>query len=367
MNEVKKARQQLDARNGIQPAKTRKAPKKRPKKKRAKTENASARCVQEPKRETNSGTHRGKPVQNRQRSAGTGKKASPLDERQRAQQAVTARRRKKRKKNYILYYIILFLFIIVAGIILSLTVFFNIETIDVEGTSKYTAEEIVAKSGLQTGDNLFRISTGDASKRIISELEYIDNVEIRRSFPNKLTITVTEAKPVMSLSSGTNYYLVSDAGRILESGLSGPKENTFVVTGIDLNGYKNGDFISTDTSPEMETLHTINDICAEMDFTGLTRIDLNSIVDIRIYVNDRIRIDIGSVTDLKYKLTFAREIIDGQLDKEEKGIVDVKQAGTAYFRPSDELSDSSSSAPDSSQSASSASASQPDSSHNATS
>ncbi len=104
-----------------------------------------------------------------------------------------------------------------------------------------------------------------------------------------------------------------------------------------------------------------------MDFTGLTRIDLNSIVDIRIYVNDRIRIDIGSVTDLKYKLTFAREIIDGQLDKEEKGIVDVKQAGTAYFRPSDELSDSSSSAPDSSQSASSASASQPDSSHNATS
>ena len=171
----------------------------------------------------------------------------------------------------------------------------------------------------------------------------------------------------MSLSSGTNYYLVSDAGRILESGLSGPKENTFVVTGIDLNGYKNGDFISTDTSPEMETLHTINDICAEMDFTGLTRIDLNSIVDIRIYVNDRIRIDIGSVTDLKYKLTFAREIIDGQLDKEEKGIVDVKQAGTAYFRPSDELSDSSSSAPDSSQSASSASASQPDSSHNATS
>ena len=195
-------------------------------------------------------------------------KRQPLDERQRAQQAVTARRRKKRKKNYILYYIILFLFIIVAGIILSLTVFFNIETIDVEGTSKYTAEEIVAKSGLQTGDNLFRISTGDASKRIISELEYIDNVEIRRSFPNKLTITITEAKPVMSLSSGTNYYLVSDAGRILESGLSGPKENTFVVTGIDLNGYKNGDFISTDTSPEMETLHTINDICAEMDFTG---------------------------------------------------------------------------------------------------
>ncbi len=367
MNEVKKARQQLDARNGIQPAKARKTPKKWPKKKRTKAENTSVRHVPEPKRETIPGTRGGNPVQNRQRSAGAGKRVPSLDERQRAQQTVSARRRKKRKKNYILYYIILFLFIIVAGIILSLTVFFNIETINVEGSSRYTAEEIIEKSGLQTGDNLFRISTGDASERIISGFEYIDNVKIRRSFPNKLTIAVTEAKPVMSLSSGTSYYLVSDAGRILESGLAGPKENTFVVTGVDLNGYKNGDFISTDTSPEMETLHTINDICEEMSLAGLTRVDLNSIVDIRLYINDRIRVDIGSVTDLKYKLTFAREIIDGRIDKGEMGIVDVKQVGTAYFRPSGDLSISSSSAPDSSQNASSVSSSQPDSSQNATS
>ena len=106
MNEVKKARQQLDARNGIQPAKTRKEPKKRPKKKRAKTENTSARRVQKPKRETNFDTLRGNPVQNRQRSAGTGEKVSPLGERQRAQQVVTARRRKKRKKFLLLSYVI---------------------------------------------------------------------------------------------------------------------------------------------------------------------------------------------------------------------------------------------------------------------
>lgn len=340
MNEIKRARQQLDARNGIQPARTQKAVKKRPKKKKGRPENTSAHRTskQRPSQISDINTER---LPQSRRYSEHARQSSALDERRYAKQTVTKKRRKKRKKNYILYYITLFVFILVAGIILSLTVFFNIDSIEVEGTSKYSVEEIITRSGLQTGDNLFRISTGAASEKIITGLEYIDKVEIKKSFPNKLIIVVTEAKPVMSLWGETGYYLVSNAGRILESGLQEPKEGTSIVTGIDLAGYKNGDFIEDSTSDEMETLRTIYSVCNEMNLTGLTRIDLNSIVDIRIYVDDRIRIDIGSITDLTYKLTFAHELIDGQIGKDEKGVIDVKQGATAYYRPAKDLSDAS--------------------------
>ena len=60
------------------------------------------------------------------------------EERVHAQKAVAAKRKRRRKKNYALYYIILFIFIVVAGIVLSLTVFFNIDAIQVEGNSRYS-------------------------------------------------------------------------------------------------------------------------------------------------------------------------------------------------------------------------------------
>lgn len=320
MNEVKKARQQLDARNGIQPAK----PKKTPKKRRRKQNNVKQAPVGQASVRT----------QTRREPAQT----SRTSERQRAQQAVTTKRKRRRKKNYTLYYIILFLFIVIAGIILSLTVFFNIEEIAVEGSSRYTAEEIQKQSGIQAGDNLFRISTGQASEQIIAGFGYIDAVEITRSFPNKLVITVTEAKPVMSFLSGGSYYLVSAAGRILDSGMAEPAENTFVVNGVDLSGYRNGQFIATDSGQEMETLQTINLVCSEMAFEGISRVDINSVVDIRLYIGDRIRIDVGSITDLDYKLTFAKEVMDERLEPTDKGVIDVKQSGTAYFRPMEDIS-----------------------------
>ncbi len=356
MSEVKKARQQLDVRNGIQPAGKQKKKKRRPSKGPVKARSAPPRpaAVKHP-------SSAEKPNPARRLPSGE-RVAFPVEDRQRARQAVAVKRKKRRKRNHTLYYMILALFIIVAGVILSLTVFFNIDAIEVEGSSRYTAEEIGAMSGLRLGDNLFRISTGDASDRIINAFAYVDRVEIKRSFPNKLIIAVVEAEPVMSISGGGGYYLVSAAGRILDSGLSEPGENTFIVTGVDLQGYQNGEFIRSDAGQEVETLETINSICTDLGLTNLTRIDLRSVVDIRIFVGDRFRIDIGSVSNLQYKLAFAKEVMEGRLGGSSKGVIDAKQPGSIYFRPEENLSNSSSPASDPSQSGGSNPASEPDSS-----
>ena len=327
MNELKKARQQLDERNGISSAKAKKAAKKKVRKQAVKEKKLS----RTPRQEAPSRQRSAAPVSTQRRAS------APNEERRQVRREVTNRRKKRRKKNRTLYYILLFLFISITGIVLSLTVFFNIDTITVKGNGRYSADEIIENCGIREGDNLFRISTGDAADRIIEEFEYIDNVTIDRSFPSSLVINVTEAKPVMSFRGTGYYYLVSKAGRILESGLSEPAENTFVVTGIDLAGYRDGEFISAAKTPAIETLQTINAVCEEVGFPALSRVDLNSVVDIRLYVEDRIRVDVGSITDLDYKLGFAFEIIDGRLTDFDRGVIDVKTSGTAYYRPAEDL------------------------------
>lgn len=59
------------------------------------------------------------------------------------------KRRKKRRK--LMFYTLLTVFMVVVITVLSLTVFFNITTFEVEGNVRYGSEEIVAASGLQTG------------------------------------------------------------------------------------------------------------------------------------------------------------------------------------------------------------------------
>lgn len=46
---------------------------------------------------------------------------------------------------------------VAVGLILSLTVFFKIETIEAEGLTHYTPEEVIQTTGIQREDNLFRV------------------------------------------------------------------------------------------------------------------------------------------------------------------------------------------------------------------
>ncbi|MEG2597152.1 MAG: hypothetical protein RR977_01895, partial [Oscillospiraceae bacterium] len=62
------------------------------------------------------------------------------------------RRRKKKKRNFTLYYIILAVFLVIAGVTLSMTMFFNIETIQVSGSHLYTLADVTEFLDAKPGD-----------------------------------------------------------------------------------------------------------------------------------------------------------------------------------------------------------------------
>ena len=87
---------------------------------------------------------------------------------------------------------------VAVGLILSLTVFFKIETIEAEGLTHYTPEEVIQTTGIQLEDNLFRADDRKVSQALTDTYPYIESVQLAslRNLPSKLTLKITEAQPL---------------------------------------------------------------------------------------------------------------------------------------------------------------------------
>lgn len=102
------------------------------------------------------------------------------------------RKRKRRRSRFGVLFKLLCAVAVVAALTFGATVFFQVETIAVTGNSRYTQEEIIAASGVEVGDNLFRMNKGQISQQILRQLPYVESVSIQRGLPSTLTFQVTE-------------------------------------------------------------------------------------------------------------------------------------------------------------------------------
>ena len=123
------------------------------------------------------------------------------------------KRRKKRAK--VVFFGLLFVLMMLTLVILSVTVFFNAETITVEGNTSYTAEELLETGGLKIGQNLFRLDKFEVIGQM-EELPYVKTVTIKRKLPNELMVKVIENQPVVWVPTNTGVALLNEEYRVLE-------------------------------------------------------------------------------------------------------------------------------------------------------
>ena len=115
----------------------------------------------------------------------------------RAKAAASGRRRRRRRTGrQTLNYILLMLVALSIFSVLSLTVFFKIEAVEVSGNAMYADEELIESSGVQIGDNLFRVSVKKVEERLIEKFPYVEEVHFKRVFPAKLVLEITQATPL---------------------------------------------------------------------------------------------------------------------------------------------------------------------------
>ena len=258
-----------------------------------------------------------------------------------ARRAPGARARRRRRRLRV-FYLFLFLAVLAAAVALSLTVLFRIDTIQVTGSSRYAQQEIVADSGIKTGENLFLAKTKDAEKNLEQKLPYIGKATVSRRFPAKIVIDVREAPVSGAVSHEGKYVLIAADGKALEL-VDKPPESCPVVAGLSLSAAAPGKPIAY-SDPDTKELYT--GLAQALENSGIgkiTKIDVGDPYKLLAEYDGRITLNLGLPSDLDFKLRFAKSVLESKKDTGEKSIGDdekgvlnlsgAKEENRAYFDP----------------------------------
>ncbi len=138
---------------------------------------------------------------------------------------------KQRKLRQTFAYIVICSVAVIVAVILSLTVFFKTETIEVKGNELYHDSDIIQLAEVTKGHNIFVATMSGNTDAIKDELPYIRDAKITFEIPDKLIITVEHEKTYAALISEGNIYLINEAGKLLEKVDKVPKGITKLKTG----------------------------------------------------------------------------------------------------------------------------------------
>jgi cell division septal protein FtsQ len=84
--------------------------------------------------------------------------------------------------------------------------FFRVKKVEVEGYRKISREALLSLITVEGMPNLFRVRLREVAKRVESH-PWIDQVQVRKIFPDKLLIQVEERKPIAILQLEDLYYI----------------------------------------------------------------------------------------------------------------------------------------------------------------
>ena len=287
--------------------------------------------------------------------------------------AVDQRRRRRRTGRQALHYLLILAVAAAIMAALSLTVFFKIETVEVTGLTKYAAEEVIQASGVQVGQNLFRVSEKKVNGLLTQQFPYIQEVTLKRSYPARLTLEVTQAQPLGAALTAAGYVLIGNNGRILEAGVDTVDPEVTIVTGMYLSDITEGRVLGTvveegeilypaDMEPleerdeagrlksrsqleqeeqarrqqaaqeearSFQILTSLAQAISETSFGNITLVDFSDPLNMMVVYENRVIIELGSQVDLAYKLQFVQYVLEENLGEGFQGILDASTAASS--------------------------------------
>lgn len=243
---------------------------------------------------------------------------------------------RKRRGNMSLHYSLIAFIVLVIFVILSVTVFFNIESAYIIGSSIYSADEIIAASGIKGGDNMIRKNMGKAEKNIASELIYIEEAHITRKLPNAVEILIVPCAETASLQTEDGYLIVSESGKILRAEAE-PAEDTLVFLGAEPaeDVHVGMTFASADED-KTEVIYELMARTEDSFASRITSFDVTDRLNISCLYEDRITIEIKSTADIDYKFRLAEEILSTKITSDAEGVLKMLDNG-AQFLSNDDL------------------------------
>ena len=247
------------------------------------------------------------------------------DKKQTDQRFVDNAKKKQRKaakrRKLPPFLIVVSVFIFAAAVYLCLTMLFNVDRVIIEGNTLYEERDLIETSGIEKGENLFEVDIAYAEDKLYSVYSYVEEVEVKRSFPNAVTIKIVEATPFSVIEEADGYTLVSAGGKVLERGLEEVPDGMLSVRGL-----------STVTSTEddikrMELMKKIINTMQKLEMEDYVFLDLSDTLEITMIYDNRVKVNLGNELELEYKLQFADSVVSEKIPKTGYQLVEASVPG----------------------------------------
>ena len=247
---------------------------------------------------------------------------------------------------------LLFVLMIITLAILSMTVFFNAETILVEGNTRYTTEALLEQGGLTLGQNLFRLDKFEVIDRM-KEMPYVKEVSIDRKLPNTLSVSIVENEPVVWVQMGQEAALLNEEYRVLEmvalpletieEGTEPtPAQTVPQLTEVVAEPASVGQTVSfgeTDYTDFLKRLYHSFGAQETLSWQKVKKVQFFARYDIKIVYDEHVTIDFGALDQIDTKIRLAAYLLN-ENGTAQAATVDVSDTERVYYRPKKEIENS---------------------------
>lgn len=243
-------------------------------------------------------------------------------------------RKRRRRRALLFFYLFTFITVITAAVAVSLTVLFKIDSIQVNGTSRYSSEEIINVGGIEKGENLFLARTKEAEMKIQQKLPYIRTAKVSRGLPACITISVSEEQISGALEYNKKYVVVSSSDKVLELADKMPA-NCPEIRGLKLSKAEVGKNIVYADASQKTMFQSLTAAISSNKLQKVTKIDVSNSYKIQIIYDNRVTMNLGLPSDFDKKLRFGMSVLD-KLKASDKGTLDLSVAvddDKAFFDP----------------------------------
>lgn len=177
---------------------------------------------------------------------------SPADRKTKSDIDDIEKRRMKRKRKLkmpgFFTRIFIILGVIVAVTAFSLSSFFTVDTIDVQGNKYFTDEEISNMAHASTGQNIiYKLNKGNMLN-YLEKNPYIEEARVYRKLPSTIVINVKERIQIAALTYGDQFLIIDNKGTLLRITKTKPKLT--IVTGFKVKKVKLGEPVEVN-SPDL--------------------------------------------------------------------------------------------------------------------
>lgn len=268
---------------------------------------------------------------------------SPARREKRKKRKVTRATLRRRRMLRRLTAFAMLLCVIGAGIYLTMTMLFRINSIQVQTPdgkqvteiAGYSADSILQRMGVQLEENIFSFEPGEKAAVLEQNFPLLGSIKVIRDYPNTVVVQVTEAVPAYAVQNGSKWLVISDKWKILSEESAQPEglctlyggklqdttpgQGFWFVDDADAasaSGSASGSetaesesAVSTETA-RMEALRTLVGKLEEYGLSqDVTRLEVADTEQIAFLYQDRISVLLGTLNDLDYKLDRARYVL----------------------------------------------------------